>query len=191
VLIKEGSGCLSTPAGFGDPHHSEGRSHRTQPSLAVLFAATQPLCLGEKGAERVPFRRAAMPLGHPSVGSSRPRAPCSCAATACVAARSDCSVLASLHPPYLLLNIYHAVGLLSSTQLPARQSHEGETRSRSAWAERGEKMALAGVVLLSRMLTSLRLWCPLRWQACGRPLQHGWAGEQCSWFVQLGEVLAT
>lgn len=69
---------------------------------------------------------------------------------------SATSVLPSQHPPYLLLNIYRALGLLSSTQLPARESRA--VKARHAVGQRGqnwgwEKMASAGVVLPHAHLT--------------------------------------
>ena len=71
---------------------------------------------------------------------------------------SALSILPSLHLPYLLLNIYHAPGLLSSAQLPAWESLA--VKARHAVGQRGqswrwEKMASAGVVLLCHTLTSL------------------------------------
>lgn len=128
------------------PHCCEGRSNHTHCCLAVLFAAMQPHCLG---SERV------------QTGSFFAELRCSSSAHGSLAATlqpiaavlpplvrlhdliSAPSVLPSLHPPYLLLNIYHTLGLLSSTQLPAQESltrkarHAGGPHGQSFGWEKG------------------------------------------------------
>lgn len=86
-------------------HCCEGWSNHTHSCLAVLFAAMQPHCLGNERVQTgLPIAAVLPPLEWLHGLISAP------------------SVLPSLHPPYLLLNIYHALGLLSSTQLPAQES---------------------------------------------------------------------
>lgn len=81
-----------------------------------------------------------------------------------------CSLCPSLSvPQYLLLNIYNTPELLSSTQLPARESLAA--RARRALGQRGqswgwEKMASARVALLCHAPASL-LQCSCGQQACG------------------------
>lgn len=60
---------------------------------------------------------------------------------------SAASVLLCPQPLYSVLSISHAVGLLSSTQLPAREACGDGRRTGAAWAELPwENMASAGVV---------------------------------------------
>lgn len=131
---------MSTPAGFGGPHCSEGRSHHTHPHLVCLLPCSHTAGRG-KGAGRVPLCRAATLLGRTLIAGSRPRAPRGCAATAPVAAPSDfCYLRPSFSaPPILTAKYLSCSGVAKQHTAPCsgERCREGETRSRSAWAELG------------------------------------------------------
>lgn len=145
---------MSTPAGFGGPHCSEGRSHHTHPTLLWCLLPCSHTAHGEKGCREGPPSQSC----NASQAHIKPLAAVLPPLVWLHNPISANSVLPSLHPPYLLLNIYNVPVLLSSTQLPARESLAAKARhalGRHGQISGWEKMASAGIILLCCVLTSL------------------------------------